>query len=484
MDGGSRQTATSQRGDRLRRRRWRRRRAGAALGAALGLWLLPAAAAAAPQQQGPAAPAPLATGFVFHDRDRDGSRDPEEPGLARVAVSNGREVALTGESGRWILPLLDPDDTTFFVIKPQGWMVPLTEQRVPRFHYSHKPSGSPRLRHAGVPPSGPLPPSIDFPLHPQHEPAELRLVLLGDPQPRDRRELGFLARDVVAELIGLPAAFGVALGDLTFDDLTLFEPLNEVLGQTGFPWFFVLGNHDLNQDAREDRWSDETFERVYGPSYYAFDWGPAHFVVLDDVVWTRGPAGAGYRGGLGQQQLEFLRHDLALVPRERPVVLFMHVPLTEVEDRAALYRLLQARPHVFSVSAHRHYQRHVFIGEEDGWRGTAPHHHLIQATASGDWWQGLPDERGHPARDHARRSAQRLVAAHAEAGRQLHRGLQAGGPPRRLAARDRGAGGGAARAARTHRGLGQRVRWLGALAGRDAGRAGSRLEAAGARAPP
>ncbi len=35
-------------------------------------------------------------------------------------------------------------------------------------------------------------------------------------------------------------------------------------------------------------------------------------------------------------------------------------------------------------------------GENKGWHGTTPHHHLINATVCGSWWCGLNDERGIP----------------------------------------------------------------------------------------
>ena len=44
------------------------------------------------------------SGSVFSDLDGDGRRDPGEPGLAGVAVSNGREVVRSDDQGRYRLP--------------------------------------------------------------------------------------------------------------------------------------------------------------------------------------------------------------------------------------------------------------------------------------------------------------------------------------------------------------------------------------------
>ncbi len=339
----------------------------------------------------------FAQGVVFWDKNGNGVREKGEPGIRGVRVSNQREIVFTDREGRWRLPV-EGEDTIFFVIKPRGWTPPVDEWKLPRFYHIYKPAGSPPLRYKGVDPTGPLPPSFDFPLQKQEEKDEFRVVVFGDTQPRNEREVEYLAHDVVEELIGVKAAFGVTLGDLVFDDLSLLPSYIRTMAQIGIPWHNVLGNHDMNYDAPDDKHSDETFERYFGPSYYSFDYGPVHFIVLDDVKWIGGPGGRGghYTAALGERQMEFLRNDLRLVPQDQLVVLFMHIPLVEVEDREELYRLLKDHPYTLSVSAHRHYQAHFFLTAEDGWKGTSPHHHVVNVTACGSWWQGAPDESGIP----------------------------------------------------------------------------------------
>ena len=55
-----------------------------------------------------------------------------------------------------------------------------------------------------------------------------------------------------------------------FDELSLYERFNAIIGTIGLPWWSVGGNHDLNYEAPDRRLSRETFKRVYGPPYYAF----------------------------------------------------------------------------------------------------------------------------------------------------------------------------------------------------------------------
>ena len=341
-----------------------------------------------------------AKGVVYNDLNQNGKRDPDEKGIAGIRVSNGREIVVTSADGKYELPV--GGDTILFVIKPRQWATPVNEDQIPQFFYIHKPEGSPaNFRFKGVEPTGELPESVDFGLHEQNEPERFKALLFGDPQPRNLAEVDYIQHDVIEQIVmeeGHDASFGVTLGDIVFDDLSVMKPLSQAIALIGIPWYNVIGNHDLNLDAPDDSLSDETFERHYGPSYYSFDYGPAHFLVLDDVMW-HGPKDGKkghYHGGFGERQIQFIKNDLELIPEEQLVVLMMHIPLGGVQDRQDLYRLIEQRPATVSISAHTHYMEHRFIGEEDGWKGPEPHHHIVNVTVGGSWWRGQKDERGIP----------------------------------------------------------------------------------------
>lgn len=331
-----------------------------------------------------------ARGIVFDDANGNGARDAGEPGVAGVCVSNGCEAVRTDSGGAWSLAV--SDDTILFVVKPTGWMNPLGDYRLPRFYYLHKPNGSPPLATPGVAPTGPLPESVDFPLRRQEEPDRFRAVCFADPQARGLREVNFITHDVVEELIGMDAAFGVTLGDIVADDPELFGAISAITGQIGIPWYYVMGNHDHNRGATNDAESDETFERYFGPTTYAFEYGKAVFIALDNVFVIPG----GDETRLTDAQLQFVREYLAGVPMDRLVVFMMHIPIVATKNREDLFRLIENRPHTFSISGHTHEQAHLFLDEKAGWRGVEPHHHFINATVSGSWWCGLMDETGIP----------------------------------------------------------------------------------------
>jgi len=342
----------------------------------------------------------VATGVVFVDANNNRTMDAGETGLAGVSVSNSKDVVETDSSGRYNLAV--DNDSIVFVIKPSGYRTVNDKDNLSRFYYIHKPAGSPTdLKFPGVDPTGPLPAEINFPLYKIDEPTAFDVIFFGDPQPRDQKEIDYIAHDVVEDLVGVKAAFGVTLGDILFDDLSLFDSLNRTIGKIGIPWYSVIGNHDINFAAETDELSDETYERVYGPAYFSFNYGSIHFLVVDDVHWMKEGDKKLYRSGLSEKQLEFIENDLQHVPQDQLVVAMMHIPLVRstpwIEPRREkLLRLLESREHCISLAGHTHHHEHVMMTETDGWKGRKPHHHMINVTVCGAWWSGKPDEHGIP----------------------------------------------------------------------------------------
>ncbi len=331
-------------------------------------------------------------GVVYNDANKNSVRDGDEAGIKGVRISNGIGSVKTDRNGKYKLPV--SDDTIIFVIKPRNWMTRLDENNVPRYYYIHKPKGSPQLLIKGVDPTGPLPASVDFPLYPHREPNKFKAAFLGDTQVLKPVEITYLSHDIIEELVGTDASFCVALGDVAFNDMTLYEPLLPVMGRMGIPAYYVKGNHDTNYDAAPfQKYIDETFERTFGPPYYSFDYGPVHFIALSNPNFSRGN---GYFAKLDDDQMAFLKDDLASIPRKQLVVLMMHIPITEMTDRKDIYELLKTHPNTFSMSAHTHTQDYRFIDKADGWGGLKPHLHLVNGATCGSWWSGAFDESGIP----------------------------------------------------------------------------------------
>ncbi len=343
----------------------------------------------------------VVSGVVFHDKDADGLFDKsKDKALKDVAVSNGREIVVTDRGGKYVLPL--KDNSAIFVIKPRNWMVPVDENQIPRFYYLHSTGGSTGTKYKGLDPTGKLPASVDFPLYPSEEADEIDVLVFGDTQTRDDKEVFYTARDIIPELLDSDYSFGITLGDIAYDNLTIYEHLTTTLSAVGIPMRYVPGNHDNDYTGNNITDARGTWLRTFGPRYYSFSQGPAHFIVLDDISWIVEGDSRYYRTGLGEDQIEFLRNELQRVDKDQLVFILSHIPYEgstawqDEEEKKSFYQILAAHPNTVSMAAHTHRHYHQFIDATQGWPGNSPHHLVSVGTACGAWWTGAPDEFGIP----------------------------------------------------------------------------------------
>lgn len=333
-----------------------------------------------------------AKGFVYVDQNENGKKDKREIGISGVAVSNGIEVVKTKKDGSYELPV--DDDTIIFVIKPAQYGIPVNENMLPQFYYIHKPNGSPKdMTYPGVLPTGPLPKSVDFGLIPQKEEEKFRVLVFGDPQVYSQQDIDWFRKGILEELQGVKnVAFGISLGDLVGDNLHLFNNYIDEMKTLGIPWYNMVGNHDLNFDTSSDELTDESYEAKFGPANYSFEYGKAHFIVLDDILVPDPRKDSGYWGGLRPDQLQFLKNDIEQTATDKLIVISYHIPMGKwgfrEEDRKELFTYLKNHPKVLMMAGHTHLQRHNFYGKEDGWLQEHPVHEYNAGTTSGDWYSG------------------------------------------------------------------------------------------------
>lgn len=347
-----------------------------------------------------------ARGVIYHDINANGQRDNNEPGLPGVLVSNGEQIVASDLHGAYELAI-DALDGMVFVLKPRNYRLPVDANQLPRFWYWHRPDGATVHDDPAIQPTGPLPGRINFGLIRQAEADEFQVLVMADPQIKNLRDADFYRRDIINDLMADSdgVVFGWTLGDLVHDNLDLMPVLNRLNARVGIPWFNVLGNHDLNFDAVEDRGSADTFRSIYGPTTYAFQVGRVHFIYFDNVIHWRDKEGdKHYVGGLRDDQLAFIEAYLSHVPVNHRIVLGMHIPLYNPgkpeefrdQDRRRLLSLLSQYPYTLSLSGHSHNQRHVYLGASEGWSGRGEHHHYTVGAACGSFWSGALDARGLP----------------------------------------------------------------------------------------
>lgn len=341
-------------------------------------------------------------GVVFGDTNGNGVRDRGEAGIAGVAVSNGRRLVRTDALGRYAIDA--QADAVVALVKPAGYQVGRRADGLPDTWALGEAGGR------------------DFALRPGSGPAGrqagLRVLLFTDPQVKSATDVDYYARDLVADVRARPAVpgaggaarapgdLGLTLGDIVNDQPQLYPAIKAVTASLGVPWLHVAGNHDVDPGTG-DAASLATFHRSFGPDTVAWEEPEATFIGLDDVILLPGQRPA-YVGGLREEQFAFLEAYLPTLPRDRLLVVGVHIPLFDtaapgeaptfrLADRARLFALLRGFPHVLLLSGHTHAQRHVFHGPADDWQGAAPLHEYNVGAACGSYWSGVRDAAGIPA---------------------------------------------------------------------------------------
>lgn len=344
----------------------------------------------------------VATGFVFEDTNGNGKKERNERGIEGVSLSNGTDVVVTRNDGSYSISVYDGN--TLFMIKPKGYKPAVDNDYIPKFYYHYKPQGSPaNFEFKGVAPTGKLPQSVDFALTRYDEPENFTAIIFGDPQPYTMDDIDYFTRKIVQEVEKKDnTLFGISLGDIVGDNLSLHPIYKERMRHLQLPWYNVMGNHDMNYDAPTDVLTDETFEKNFGSANYAFNYGNAHFIILDNILYPDPRDGNGYWGGYRLDQLLFLENNLKHVPKDKLVVIAQHIHMKNIveefrpEDRQKLFDLLKDYENVLIMSAHTHLQDQIEYTITDGWMGKKPLHEYNVGTTSGDWYSGKLNDNNLP----------------------------------------------------------------------------------------
>ena len=343
----------------------------------LGTWLLVLMACA-----------PVRAGCLvaFADANGDGARQSPEQAVPGVRFMAGARLQAGDARGR---AALDAGED-WLVIKPAGFALPVAGD------------GLPVLRVRDLPQRGGC---RQLALRPQDPRDTLDVLVFGDPQPKSLVDVGYFERDIIQPLLAGPRAqLGLSLGDIVDDRPQLYPAVKAAMARLRTPWLHVPGNHDVDLDAHDDAGALHSFRAAFGADSFAWEEAQASFVVLDDVVSRFDEGGHRYIGGLREDQFAFLEVYLPSLPRQRLLVLALHIPLFEAPgrdtfrdaDRERLFALLQDFPQVLVLSAHTHVQQHVWHGPASGWHGSMPLHEYNVGATCGAFWSGVKDARGIP----------------------------------------------------------------------------------------
>ena len=317
-------------------------------------------------------------------------------GIGGVAVSDGFSVTTTNATGYYSM-IVSPDTWYIFLSVPSEYEVPINEYGQPCFYKKYDPQQN----------------QYDFELKPLAGGKEEKFALfvLTDihvstsyRRARFREEtIASIRRHLSNEVPkGLPC-YGLTLGDLVSNSSTTntgAERVNvrDLLSKqsVGFPVFQVMGNHDNTfWDANNPIYADERnstynikaqreHEDMFGPANYSFNRGDVHIIGMRNIIYKANNVNSNYEVGFTDEQWEWLKQDLSVVPRDKMVVLGCHIRLhgETINHIAEATALLGEYKEAHIFSGHSHVQRH----HENSGSTKKVFEHNLAAVAGASWY--------------------------------------------------------------------------------------------------
>lgn len=271
---------------------------------------------------------------------------------AGVTVSDGVNVVVTDKKG--VYQMTSTGRQHVFVSVPADCSMPMSDGMPAFYQTISLPEGAKAARH-------------DFDLQSSPVKDKWTLFTVADPQvgtpdtldysgilmPQMRKFVSTLSRE---------NTIGIALGDLVWNSPQLYPLYVEETKSLGIPMLSVIGNHDHNENVKNDTESDADFRNALGPTYYSVNVGQCHIVALDDILYRGVKSRNDYSGRITPQQLEWLKKDLALVDTAKTIIVGLHIPVkrrihpnAKLLNADSLIDILRPFHRVEILSGHTHY---------------------------------------------------------------------------------------------------------------------------------
>ena len=182
-------------------------------------------------------------------------------------------------------------------------------------------------------------------------------------------------------------------GDMCYRVMDTYNDNINQIKSDGIPVFNTPGNHDLNEKSDYAGPRKGRFNDYFGPTYYSFDHGDVHFIMLDTTEWVPGIAPSSVIGGVDNARREWLSNDLSCVGEHKPVIIMCHIPMRtttwerhgprmkacwEAMNNEEIFDILEKYNVRFIFQGHMHENEHIFEHNTD-----------INSVGavSGTWWR-------------------------------------------------------------------------------------------------
>ena len=309
-------------------------------------------------------------------------------GVQGVVVTDGIDCTLTDKQGNYAL--YPNRDVRFVQMSVPAGYLPQTKKTIPLFYQEVNPEKRNTY-------------NFELIKNPRNDTDHIFLVQ-ADAQVTsedDVRAYAEFLKDMkqhVQPYTGKKDVFGIDCGDIVGDTPSLYPSYIDAVSSLNFPIYRTIGNHDMTYGGRTFEYSYRTFESYFGPIYYSFNKGEAHYIVLDNCFYVN--RDYQYIGYIDERTFKWLEKDLSYVPKDKLIFVVMHIPSSlqkklryntldqdETVNTAALYELLKGYDaHI--ISGHTHFNTNVCFNDSLMEHNTA--------AVCGTWWRADVNVDGTP----------------------------------------------------------------------------------------
>ncbi len=283
----------------------------------------------------------------------------DEP-VQGAQVSDGVNVTLTDENG-WYYLASAKESGHVFVCNPKGYKYP-RKAKYPEFYKTVDTDRPSAVEQA------------DFELE-RDEATDHTILFLADIQMCGRNEdirqyeenaVGDINTSISNARKQGKDVYVITLGDQSYNTYwhsynigipEIHESMN-LLDPDAI--FNCMGNHDNNPRIAGDWAASADYREQWGPTYYSFNIGEIHYVVLDNIEFTNAECKNTFECNITTSVIKWLRKDLANVSKDTPIVVCMHAPL--------FYRPQCSKPNVPDPTKYRYNYGSQFYNSVKGFK--------------------------------------------------------------------------------------------------------------------
>ena len=269
------------------------------------------------------------SGYTTYGRVVDWEANP----VAGVAVSDGALVTTTDSEGRYYLRS-ERKNVFVFISSPKNYRVAV-DRAVPQFFQRFKSTRTSTYE------------KHNFVLAPE-ENVKHRVVVWSDTHLANRTNdvsqfNKFFKPDIEQQIAKAKSEgvklYGIGLGDLAWDEFWhkndySLKNYREDISDFDLTIYSSPGNHDNDPEIADDFLAAAGFRDYINPLYYSFNIGDVHYIMMDNTLFKNSGAGPNnynvqdYTEGFTDDQMKWLKADLATVPEGTTIIFGLHIPWT------------------------------------------------------------------------------------------------------------------------------------------------------------